>query len=83
MNKLVLWSKEWLLPFNTDKCNILHFGKNNPNIEYSMDEKRISTSRTIKDLGIIFEDHFKFEEHMSIIINNANSKLGIIKKYFP
>ena len=83
MNKLVLWSKEWLLPFNTDRCNILHFGKNNPNIEYSMEEKLISARRTIKDLGIIFEDNFKFEEHMSIIIDNANSKLGIIKKYFP
>ena len=38
---------------------------------------------TIKDLGIIYEDNFKFEEHMSIIIDNANSKLGIIKKLFP
>ena len=47
-----------------------------------MDQKRISASRTIKDLGIIFEDNFKFEEHMSIIINNANSKLGIIKNTF-
>ena len=82
LNKLVLWSKEWLLPFNTDKCNILHFGKNNPNIEYSMDEKLISASRTIKDLGIIFEDNFKFEEHMGIIFKNANSKLGIIKNTF-
>ena len=34
--KLGLWSKEWLLPFNIDKCNILDFGKNNPNIEYNM-----------------------------------------------
>ena len=25
LNKLVLWSKEWLLSFNTDKCNILPF----------------------------------------------------------
>ena len=82
MNKLVLWSKEWLLPFNTDKYNILHFGKNNPNIEYSMDEKLISASRTIKDLGIIFEYNFKFEEHMGIIFKNANSKLGIIKNTF-
>ena len=41
-----------------------------------MDEKLISASRTIKDLGIIFE------EHMSKIINNANSKLGIIKNTF-
>ena len=61
---------------------ILHFGKNNPNIEYNMEEKLISASRTMKDLGIIFEDDFKFEEHMSKIINNANSKLGIIKNTF-
>ena len=43
-----------------------------------MDAKLISASRTIKDLGIIFEDNFKFEEHMGIIFKNANSKLGII-----
>ena len=53
-----------------------------PNIEYNMEEKLISASRTMKDLGIIFEDVFKFEEHMSKIINNANSKLGIIKNTF-
>ena len=47
-----------------------------------MDEKLISASRTIKDLGIIFEDNFKFEEHMGIIFKNANSKLGIIKNTF-
>ena len=47
-----------------------------------MDEQLISASRTIKDLGIIFEVNFKFEEHMSIILNNANSKLGIIKNTF-
>ena len=55
---LVLWSKEWVLPFNIDKCNVLDFGKKNPNIEYNMDEKLISASRTIKNLGIIFEDNF-------------------------
>ena len=75
----MLWYKEWLLPFNIDKCIISLFGKNNPNIEYNMVEKLISASHTIQDLGKIFEDNFKFEEHMSKIINNANSKLGIIK----
>ena len=47
-----------------------------------MDEKVISASRTIKNFNIIFEDNFKFEEHMRIIINNVNSKLGIIKNTF-
>ena len=28
LDKLVLWSMQWLLPFNICKCNILHFGKN-------------------------------------------------------
>ena len=42
LDKLVLWSKEWLLSFNIDKCNILQFGKNKPNIEYNMEEKIIS-----------------------------------------
>ena len=72
-------SGEWLLPFNTDNCNILYFGKDNPNIECCMDEKLISAGWTIKDLGIILEDNYNFEEHMSKIINSANSKLGIIK----
>ena len=44
--------------------------------------KNLFQQVTIKDLGIIFEDDFKFEEHMSKIINNANSKLGIIKNTF-
>ena len=58
LDKLGLWSWEWLLPFNIDKCNILHFRKINPNIEYNMDEKRISANRTIKNLDTIFEDNF-------------------------
>ena len=79
LNKLVLWSKEWLLPFNSDKCNVLHFGITTPLLNInSMDEKLISASQTIKDLGIRFEDNLYIEEHMSKIINNANSKLGII-----
>ena len=49
------WSKEWLLPFYIDKYNILHFGKNNHNNEYNMDEKLILASCTIKDLGIILK----------------------------
>ena len=51
LDKLVLWSKEWLLPFNIDKCNILHFCKNNPNIEYNMEEKLIFSKSHNEGLG--------------------------------
>ena len=49
LDKRVLWSKKWLLPFNIDKCNILHFGKNNPNIE--MDKKTYFSKSHNKGLG--------------------------------
>jgi len=32
LHNLVLWSKEWLMLFNIDKCNVMHFGHNNPNV---------------------------------------------------
>ena len=51
-----------------------------------MDEKLIFASCTIKDLGIIFEDIFLFEEHMNTYEynsqHNANNKLGIITNTF-
>ena len=72
----------FLVQKNIDNCIILYFGKNNPNIEYNMDEKLISASCTITDLGIILEDFEEFEKHMGTNINNANSTLRIIKNTF-
>jgi len=37
LHRLVEWSKDWQMLFNTDKCKVLHFGFNNPHIDYSMD----------------------------------------------
>jgi ribonuclease P/MRP protein subunit RPP40 len=36
--KLVTWSKEWLMLFNVDKCEVMHVGYNNPKAEYMMEE---------------------------------------------
>ena len=36
-HRLVEWSKDWQMLFNTDKCKVLHVGFNNPHIDYSMD----------------------------------------------
>jgi len=37
LHKLVEWSKDWQMLFNTDKCKVLHFDFNNPHIDYTMD----------------------------------------------
>ena len=35
--KLCHWSIEWLMLFNVDKCEVMHFGYNNPRASYYID----------------------------------------------
>ena len=34
IDKLWEWSEKWQLPFNANKCKIIHYGRNNPRYEY-------------------------------------------------
>jgi len=35
-DRLVRWSEEWQMLFNTNKCKVIHFGRNNLHIKYTM-----------------------------------------------
>ena len=80
--KLTEWSSKWLLPFNTDKCKVLHYGKTNVNVPYTMNNNILSTGASIKDLGVTFVDNLSFDDHISKITSTANSRLGIIRNTF-
>ena len=36
LNKLCLWTTNWLLFFNAEKCKVLHIGRDNPKFEYDV-----------------------------------------------
>ena len=38
LNHLLQWSNKWLLPFNIEKCQVLHYGKVNPKNDYMMND---------------------------------------------
>ena len=82
LHKLYEWSNKWLLPFNIDKCSILHYGKHNNMYNYCLNNYRINVDCFIKDLGVTFQDDLKFGQHIKKIVLNANSKLGIIRNTF-
>ena len=82
LNTLVGWSDMWLLPFNVDKCKVLHYGKRNANILYYMDGKAVDNDSCIKDLGVTFQNSLKFDNHINKICATANSRLGIIRNTF-
>ena len=46
------WSDQWLLPFNVDKCKVLHYGKHNTNNDYQKNNIAIPMDDIMKDLGV-------------------------------
>ena len=59
IDKLVEWSDRWLLKFNSDKCKVMHLGKNNPQHTYYMSDSEGNQKRLLesteaeKDLGVL------------------------------
>ena len=75
-------NNKWLLPFNIEKCKVLHYGKVNPKNDYMMNDISVLSDSSIKDLGITFLDTLTFDEHISKITSTGNSRLGIIRNRF-
>ncbi len=44
------WAKEWLMTFNTDKCSMFNIGKNNPQNNYTLNNKVLGQSNIERDL---------------------------------
>ncbi len=40
LNKLIECTQHWEIHFNTDKCKVIHIGRNNNKIPYNMNQNR-------------------------------------------
>ena len=57
------WSTEDMLYFNPKKCVVMHFGRNNPNKDYSIEDQILEKTEEEKDLGVIINKNFSFSTH--------------------
>ena len=80
------WSEDWLLPFNVDKCKLMHLGKLNPKTQYTMSQKGVRCTmaevKEEKDLGVLVDDELTFSKHIETKVSKANQVLGIIRRTF-
>ena len=72
------------MTFNVNKCKTMHLGIAS---EYFMKDNnkimhKIQQVNQEKDLGVIFDNELKFEEHIKHKVNIANRNLGIIYRKF-
>ena len=69
---LFKWSRTWLLNFNISKCYVLHLGLTHSYGNYCIDGNVITSTESVKDLGIIVDSSLKFHNHTAIVTARAN-----------
>lgn len=82
LKQLELWSSQWLLSLNADKCTILHIGYNNPKLEYMLNGVTLAKVDTQLDLGVTLSSDLKWSAHIVSIVKKANSVLYLVKCAF-
>src|SRR6266516_5831817 len=68
------------MKFNTDKCTVMQFERNNAASQYILDDKRLKELESERDLGVIIDKNLKFSDHCNKVANSANVTLGMIKR---
>jgi hypothetical protein len=82
LKKLSAWSMDTGLKFNFKKCTVLHYGYNNPNFAYTLDNYTLPVSDSASDLGILRTSNLSYDTHCSNIIRKANSTCAYILRTF-
>ena len=80
LDKLLDWSNKWQMQFNLEKCKVMHFGYNNPYLEYTMGGAKLTVTKSEKDLGVVIDSTLKPAAHIANCVKKANHMLGMIQR---
>ncbi len=70
------------MPFNVNKCDILHVGTRNQKFNYEMNGVKLSSVQCVKDLGASIASNFKFSRQCMDAAGKANRMLGFAIRNF-
>ena len=82
LDKIGEWSEAWQMPFNTDKCTVMHIGRTNRSANYSLLGSQIPTTNLEKDLGVYISADLKSSRQCIEVEKKANKVLGYIGRQF-
>ena len=76
------WCKINKLDLNIPKCNVLSFTRRKTlvNFDYALGNVVIPRSNQLRDLGVIFDSHLRFNDHIEDRVRVASRSLGFITR---
>ena len=78
--RLKQWCTDWQLTINIKKCFVLHLGKTNSQILYTLDGCCIDIAQNVTDLGVESDCNLIYDTHINNIICKAYARLGVLFK---
>jgi len=82
LSLLFNWFKKMQLSLAIEKCAVLHFGYNNPQKVYNIENRAIETVDEIRDLGFIITKDLQFSKHCQTIVKLAAQQMNCILRTF-
>lgn len=82
LRKVGEWSEKWLMPFNLEKCKVMHIGHANQRADYSLLGHNVASTELEKDLGVQISSDLKFSEQCIEAEKKAQRLLGCIRRRF-
>ena len=77
LGQLEEWAERWQMEFNADKCDVLHFGRNNLNRTYILNGRALKNAVKQSDLGIMVHSSLKVESHVDRVVKKVFSMQSI------
>ena len=82
------WTKDWLMRLNSNKCKVMHLGRKDIILNYTVEDvisglrNCIETTKCEKDLGVFISEDLKWSDHVRFAAAKANKVLGCLKRTF-
>ena len=67
LNRLQLWADTWQMSFNPEKHEIIRIANiKHPIVhDYTIQEKKIKVTSSVKYLGVYIDDHLTWKDHIN------------------
>ena len=83
VNLLSDWATLYGTPLSVEKCTVLHCGPHQLNHTYYINSVAITSTDSVKDLGIRQSKDGTYTEHCNNVISWAASKCAVLRRIFP